>query len=166
MFDLAVDIVHTAHTADTAPTTQTAQTADRTDTAGAAARLVPLPDGLVVEPIVATAATARFDLALNTRDRGAGDALELALTYARDRFVDATAERLLDDYVALVAQIAADPSRRVADLAASHAQAAARETIPRGPFLPAHRRVADRASMSVARRVAVRRGGAELWRTR
>ncbi|ACR31380.1 non-ribosomal peptide synthetase [Burkholderia glumae] len=120
-----------------------------------------LPDGLLAEPLGDAAVTARFDLALNGRDRGAGGGVELALTYARDRFVEASVARLLDDYTALLAQIAADPARRVADLAAPRAREAARREIARAPFQPAHRRIAERAARCPAR-VALRCEGAEL----
>ncbi|MEX3628141.1 MAG: amino acid adenylation domain-containing protein [Burkholderia sp.] len=120
-----------------------------------------LPAGLRAEPVANAAPTARFDLALNGQDRGAGGTLELALTYARDRFVEATVVRLLDDYAALLAQIAAEPSRRVADLAAPRGHEAEHADIARGPFEPAHRRVAARAAQC-PERVALRCEGATL----
>ncbi|WP_042628148.1 non-ribosomal peptide synthetase [Burkholderia plantarii] len=120
-----------------------------------------LPDGLLAEPVGDMAATARFDFALNGRDRGAGGGVELALTYARDRFVEASVARFLDDYTALLAQIAADPTRRVADLAVPRRHDAARAEIARAPFQPAHRRVAERAARCPTR-VALRCEGAEL----
>ncbi|WP_244118406.1 non-ribosomal peptide synthetase [Burkholderia gladioli] len=120
-----------------------------------------LPAGLRAEPVANAAPTARFDLALNGQDRGAGGSFELALTYASDRFVETTVARLLDDYTALLAQIAAEPSRRVADLAAPREHEAARADIARRPFEPAHRRVAARAALC-PERVALRCEGATL----
>lgn len=131
--------------------------------------------GLAAESILDVAPTARFDLALNVRDRGPGGALQLALTYSRDRFVEATARRMLDDYVDLLEQVAAHPERKVGDLAvrhgvnavasggaggfvddlASHVLREIAEGSQRGnagvPFSAAHERIAERARQCPAR---------------
>ena len=130
-------------------------------------------DGLAVESMLDIAPTARFDLALNTRDRGTGGALQFALTYSRDRFVETTAQRLLDDYVELLEQVAAQPERRIGDLAvrrggseavrddASYSAVNQPHNIARGPFRAAHERVAERARQCPAR-VALRCEGEQL----
>ncbi|WP_322029495.1 non-ribosomal peptide synthetase [Paraburkholderia sp. J76] len=117
--------------------------------------------GLAVESIVDVATTARFDLALNARDRGTGGGIDFALTFAKDRFVEPTAQRMLADYVALLEQIAAQPQRRVGDLVAHRgALANAVDAGLSGPA-PAHIRVAERARLCPAR-VALRCEGAAL----
>ncbi|WP_144161834.1 non-ribosomal peptide synthetase [Paraburkholderia sp. BCC1885] len=118
-------------------------------------------DGLIVESLLDVAPTARFDLALNGRDRGAGDTLQLALTYSRDRFVETTARRLLDDYAELLEQIAVQPARKVGDLAVRHERSDARPNITREPFSAVHERIAERARQYPAR-VALRCEGAAL----
>ncbi|MFT4065907.1 amino acid adenylation domain-containing protein [Paraburkholderia sp.] len=123
-----------------------------------------MPDaahGLAVEAIVDVATTARFDLALNARDRGAGGAIDIALTYAKDRFVEATAQRMLDDYAALLEQIAAQPARRIGDLAAHRSVPPGSVAAPVSSPAPAHVRVAARVRLCPAR-VALRCEGASL----
>ncbi|MDR5815301.1 amino acid adenylation domain-containing protein [Caballeronia sp. LZ033] len=116
--------------------------------------------GLRVESIADAAVTARFDLALNARDRGAGQPVELALTYAQDRFIAATAQRMLDDFAALVERVAAQPACRIGDLAVqrmpeTHADDIARSTEP------VHLRIAQRAR-ACPTRVALRCEGESL----
>ena len=164
MFDLATDAANAANAADTTQA-QSARTAGSSP--------------LAVESILDVAPTARFDLALNAQDRGAGGTLQLALTYSRDRFVEATARRMLDDYVELLEQVAAEPQRNVGDLAVrrgigehvrydvrsgevSTPTDIERETgdgtapdIPRDSFIAAHQRIAQRARQCPTR-VALR----------
>ena len=164
MFDLA---------ADAADTTQ-AQSAKG---AGSGA--------LAIESILDVALTARFDLALNAQDRGPGGKLQLALTYSRDRFVEATAQRMLDDYVELLEQVVAEPQRNVGDLAVRRgigdpvrngacggristatdivrvAVDGTSPDVPRGPFVAAHQRIAQRARQCPTH-VALRCGGEAL----
>ncbi|MDR5776827.1 MULTISPECIES: non-ribosomal peptide synthetase [unclassified Caballeronia] len=116
--------------------------------------------GLRVESIGDKAVTARFDLALNARDRGAGRGIDLALTYAQDRFVASTAQRMLDDYAALLEQIAAQPARRIGDLAARGMPPRRADSLARSTT-PAHVRVAQRARLCPAR-IALRCEGASL----
>ncbi|WP_144109534.1 non-ribosomal peptide synthetase [Paraburkholderia sp. BCC1886] len=124
-------------------------------------------DGLLAESIVDVATTARFDLALNARDRGADQTVDFALTYACDRFVEATVQRMLADYIALLEQIAAQPERRVGDLTAYRnaplegegGMQPGRE--PAAAFAAAHERIAARARLCPTR-VALRCEGASL----
>ena len=148
MFDLA------AHAVDAAETTRAQSTAP----AGGS--------GFAVESILDVAPTARFDLALNAQDRGPGGTLQLALTYSCDRFVEATAQRMLDDYVELLEQVAAEPQRNVGDLAVRRGTVGgttggATPGLARGPFVAAHQRVAQRARQSPTR-VALRCEGEAL----
>ncbi|MFM0502670.1 amino acid adenylation domain-containing protein [Paraburkholderia caffeinilytica] len=61
--------------------------------------------------------TARFDLVLDARERPHG--LEVALTYAEDRFDAATIAQMLDHYVRLLEQIAADAAQPLGAFALS-----------------------------------------------
>ncbi|MDJ0840184.1 MAG: amino acid adenylation domain-containing protein [Acidobacteriota bacterium] len=78
--------------------------------AGAALQL----DQLTLAPMDSMDAGTRFDL--NLTMRSAGDALGGDLTYDRDLFDAAAAERLLAAFIHLLTQIAADPTRRTSQL--------------------------------------------------
>ncbi|WP_042340097.1 non-ribosomal peptide synthetase, partial [Paraburkholderia ferrariae] len=75
--------------------------------AGAPGAPLALP-GLTVSPVGAGAQTARFDLVLNTAEEAEGG-LAVSLTYAGDIFDEAVVQRMLDHYVEIVEQIAAQP---------------------------------------------------------
>jgi len=70
---------------------------------GADSETLQLP-GLVVSNHEVDTQTARFDLVLQARERAHG--LEIALVYAEDLFEAAMIEQMLDQYVALLEQIA------------------------------------------------------------
>jgi len=117
--------------------------------------------GLSAEAIVDVATTARFDLALNARDRGPDGSIDCALTYACDRFVESTTQRMLDDYAALLEQISADPACRIGDLAAYRGVSNAPTDAAHAPFVPAHARIAASARQ-FPQRIALRCEGVSL----
>ncbi|HEX7240625.1 MAG TPA: amino acid adenylation domain-containing protein, partial [Longimicrobiaceae bacterium] len=105
--------------------------------------------GLRVEPLARGGLSARFDLSLTMAD---GEVLEGALTFRAGLWEDATAERMLGHFAALLDAVAADPERRVGEVAflapAERAQLLAEWSesgeAPRDP-LPVHEGVARQA---------------------
>ncbi|WP_144109533.1 non-ribosomal peptide synthetase [Paraburkholderia sp. BCC1886] len=87
--------------------------------------------------------TARFDLVLEARDRAQG--LEVALTYAEDLFDGAMIGQMLDHYVSLLEQIAAQPDVPLGALQLNR-------DIPALPPEKAFQPVPTRFADSVARR--------------
>ena len=70
--------------------------------------------GLTIEPLEAKSAPALFDLVLDMWETG--DTLTGLLEYNTDLFDDATAARMARSFETMLAAIAADPRRSVADL--------------------------------------------------
>jgi len=71
--------------------------------------------GLNAEQIPAERLPAKYDLELYVEDLPDGS-VDLLLSYSQDLFDSGTAEAVLDRYVTLLAQVAADPGRAVGDL--------------------------------------------------
>ncbi|HEX8686605.1 MAG TPA: condensation domain-containing protein, partial [Pyrinomonadaceae bacterium] len=69
---------------------------------------------LRVERLPADGGAAKYDLSLSLREEGGG--LSATLSYDAGLFDEATARRLAERYVRLLADAAADPSRRVSEL--------------------------------------------------
>ncbi len=69
---------------------------------------------LEVEPLAGGGEAAKFDLNLGIVETG--DGLSGSLAYRAELFDASTAERMLAHYVALLASVAADPSRRVGEV--------------------------------------------------
>ncbi|MEO6191499.1 MAG: condensation domain-containing protein, partial [Thermoanaerobaculia bacterium] len=67
--------------------------------------------GLSVEPLSMGEPSAKLDLSLGVREEGEG--LWLNLEYNLDLFDPATARRILESFVALLAEISQDPGRRL-----------------------------------------------------
>ncbi|QEH34734.1 Tyrocidine synthase 3 [Aquisphaera giovannonii] len=70
--------------------------------------------GLPVESLATDRHAALFDLTLTTAMRG--DRLALSLEYATDLFEAGTAGRMAEGLLSLLADVAADPTRRIGDL--------------------------------------------------
>ncbi|HLL82433.1 MAG TPA: amino acid adenylation domain-containing protein, partial [Longimicrobium sp.] len=110
--------------------------------------------------------SSKFDLSLVATERSGG-ALQLTLTYDRDLFEAATAERLLDRYTRLLEQVAAAPDRPLAALpllSAEEREAALKRAAPRRePCAPEtiHSLVEASAALT-PNAVAVSGGGATL----
>ena len=68
-------------------------------------------EGLGLAPFEFESSAAQFDLGLTVDDLFG----EVRLTYSTDLFVRPTAERLLARFLALMAQVVADPSRRLSE---------------------------------------------------
>jgi non-ribosomal peptide synthetase component F len=90
------------------------------------APLPPLsPAGLALSPLEVDGATAKFDLLLNMAEGERG--LIGALEYATDVFDEATADRFVEDFQAVLRWAVADPGRRLGEVhAAMEAEDAAR----------------------------------------
>lgn len=131
--------------------------------ADAAAPLAASDGTLSIAPLPQAVPSARFDLALNVHDSGPQAPLALSLTYSCERFLAETAQRMLDDYLALLTDIAEGVERAVGELTVGAAPAAFARADRRAPdvFVPAHARIAARASQHPAR-IALRCAGDAL----
>ena len=70
--------------------------------------------GLTLAPVPVEAGQAKFDLTFSARETAAG--LTLSAEYARDLFNRTTVERLVERYLALLAEAVKDPTRRLSAL--------------------------------------------------
>ncbi|WP_321884918.1 non-ribosomal peptide synthetase [Paraburkholderia bannensis] len=103
--------------------------------------------GLRASRVETSTGTARFDLVLTARERKHASAHDTALsfTYARDVFDEATAARLLGDYVAMLEQIVAPGQTPLAALQLAPASTDRQISLHTHPFAPVGARITARA---------------------
>ncbi len=89
--------------------------------------------GLVLEPVQKPGQTAKFDLVLNLAETAEG--LWGQWKYNRDLFEEATIARLSSDLETLLAAVAAEPERRIAELPLLHGEER-RQLLPQAPAAP------------------------------
>ncbi|TCK33796.1 amino acid adenylation domain-containing protein [Paraburkholderia sp. BL8N3] len=108
-FEQVVEALQPTRSLSHSPVFQVGITLDKTP----ADRSISLT-GLTVQPISETSSTSTFDLALLLSDDE--DSIGGSISYSSDLFDRATIERLTASLQTLLAAMAADPARRVADL--------------------------------------------------
>ncbi|MEU8988358.1 amino acid adenylation domain-containing protein, partial [Streptomyces sp. NPDC048558] len=117
-FERLVEVLNPARSLARSPLFQTLlafnNTGDRTGSGPAEARL---GDLAVTARGGVGSGVAKFDLAFNVRERhtadGSADGMTGILEYAGDLFDHATAERLVDRFVTVLARLVAEPGQRV-----------------------------------------------------